>query len=442
MTTIDLLPDPPPSPLRRMRKSVIAATAVVGVFIVVAGIWSVFAPIETAAVAPGVVAPSSHRKTIQHLEDGIVRAILVHDGEEVDAGQTLIRLDGTKAGTDLAMIKGRLWNAEARVARLTAERDGTPQIAFPPDLAARAAAPTVATILSGQRKILDAEKKLLDSKIAAIEERIKELNEEIRGRQAEKAAIETRESLLQQELANIQPLVAKGLEIKPHLLELEREIADVQGRDGDAAAQIAEAKQTIDASQVEILGLKNDWETQVADDLRDTQKKLHDFQEQAQAAADVLARTDVRAPEAGIVTDLRVHTAGGVIRAGEPLLDLVPEADTRLVEVRVSPADIDRVHDGLPAEIRLLPYKERRTPPLDAVVTYVSADRLVDQHTGQAYYDAKLTVDAKELTATRGEVEMVPGMPSEAMIETGKTTAAIYALQPLIDVFRRAFTEK
>jgi HlyD family secretion protein len=440
MTTIDLLPDPPPSPLRRMRKAVLAATAVVGIFVVGASVWAFCAPLEGAAIAPGVVAPSTHVKTIQHLEDGIVRAILVHDGERVSAGQALLRLDDTKARSDLNMIKGRLWDAEARAARLIAERDGTPMIAFPKDLLASAADPTITLTLAGQQNIFDAQKRFLGSKVAAVEERIKEVNEEIQGRQAEEAALETRKSLLEQELANIQPLAAKGLESKPRLLELERDIADVEGQCGNAQAQIAEAKQTIDAAKVEILGLKNDFEKEVADDLRDAQNKLHVLQEQAQAAQDVLARTDVRAPEAGIVMDLRVHTPGGVIRAGEPLLDLVPEADTVMVEARVSPQDIDRVHDGLPAEIRLLPYKERRTPPLDAVVTYVSADRLVDKQTGRAYYDAKLKVDAKELKT--GEVEMVPGMPSEAMIETGETTAAISALQPIFDSFRRAFREK
>jgi HlyD family secretion protein len=222
---------------------------------------------------------------------------------------------------------------------------------------------------------------------------------------------------------------------------LQRDLAEMEGKRGDTLAHIAKAKQTIAESEVDILSLQNDRQKDVADELRDTQKKLHEVQEQAQAAADVLTRVDIKAPEAGTVTDLRVHTPGGVINPGEALLDLVPQADRLVVDVRVRPEDIDRVHEGLPAQVRLMPYKQRRTPPLDATVIYVSADRLTDTHTNESYYRAKLRVDEKELAAL-DDVKMVPGMPSEAMIKTGETTAAVYALSPILDSFHRAFREK
>src|SRR6185437_4568998 len=145
-----------------------------------------------------------------------------------------------------------------------------------------------------------------------------------------------------------------------------------------------------------------------------------------------------RAPEAGVVTDLRVHTPGGVVNAGDPLMDLVPERDRLIVEGRVKPQDIDVVHVGLAAEVRLLPYKQRRTPSIDGRVIYVSADRLVDKSSNQPYYAAKVRVDEQELARLKG-VEMVPGMPSEVMIETGETTVALYALAPILDSFHRAF---
>ncbi|MGH7091529.1 MAG: HlyD family efflux transporter periplasmic adaptor subunit, partial [Stellaceae bacterium] len=150
---------------------------------------------------------------------------------------------------------------------------------------------------------------------------------------------------------------------------------------------------------------------------------------------------DVKAPENGVVTDLRVHTPGGVVNPGEPLLDLVPEGPSLVVEARVRPVDIDRLREGLPAEVRLLPYRDRRVPPLDAKVVYVSADQLVDKRTDESYFAVKLAVDAKQLKAMP-EVEMVPGMPAEAMIRTGKSTVALYALSPLVDSFHRAFREK
>ncbi|HEX7969952.1 MAG TPA: HlyD family type I secretion periplasmic adaptor subunit [Stellaceae bacterium] len=443
LITIDPASPPvPATPLARTRELVLAGSALVGIFVIGFGTWSAMAPLESAAVASGTVVSESSRKTVQHLEGGIIGAILVHDGDTVTAGQTLIRLDDTKARTTLAALRGQLWDARAREARLVAERDGQSEIGFPPDLLAEQGDTGVQATLAGQQKIFDTRRSLQESKIAAIGERINQVHEEITGHEAEVAALGRRIALLQEEIVSAKELVAKGLERKPRLLQLQRDLAEMEGKRGDTLAQIAKAKQTIAESEVDILSVRNDRQKEVADELRETQKKRHELEEQARAATDVLARTEVKAPENGTVTDLRVHTPGGVINPGEPLLDLVPQADRLVVEAQLRPEDIDRVHEGLPAQVRLLPYKQRRTPPLDATVIYVSADRLVDKKTNQPYYAAKLRVDEKELAALGGEVKMVPGMPSEAMIKTGQTTVAIYALSPILDSFHRAFREK
>jgi HlyD family secretion protein len=432
----------PASPLARMRELVIAGAALVGIFVFGAGIWAVLAPLESAAIASGSVVSDSHRKTVQHLEGGIIDTILVHDGDAVVAGQTLIRLNDTKARTTLAALEGQLVDAKARAARLLAERDGSRAIYFPADLTTAKNDPMVAAAVTGQQKIFETRQRLLDSKTSAIHERINQVSEEIKGHEAELAALEKRRQLLQEEIGGVQQLVAKGLERKPRLLELQRDLADMEGRRGDQTAQIAKARQTIAESEVDILTLSNDRQKDVADELRDTQKKLHELEEQERAAADVLARTTVTAPEDGVITDLHVHTPGGVVQAGEALLDLVPRADRLVIEAQVRPEDIDRVHEGLPAQVRLLPYKQRRTPPIAAQVVYVSADRLVDKRTNQPYYEAKLRIDEDELAALGDEVKLVPGMPSEAVIKTGETTVALYALSPILDSFHRAFREK
>jgi HlyD family secretion protein len=392
-------------------------------------------------MAPGMVVDESSRKTIQHLEGGIIAQILVKDGDEVKAGQTLIRLDDTKARTALVAIQGQLWDAKAREARLLAERDEAATIRFPDDVLARRDDPLVAQAISGQQKIFETRRSLLNSKIEATGERIAQIKEEIAGHQAEEAAARRRIVLINEEIKGVQELLSKGLERKPRLLALQRDLAEIEGRRGDIVAQMAKARQTIAESEVNILSLKNDNQKEVADELRETQKKLHELGEQAEAAANVMARTDVVAPEDGTITDLKVHTPGGVINQGEPLMDLVPSADKLVIEAQVRPEDIDRVHEGLPAQVRLLPYKQRRTPPFDAVVTYVSADRLVDKKTNQPYFAARLKIDEKEL-AESADVTMVPGMPSEAMIKTGETTVALYALSPILDSFHRAFREK
>jgi HlyD family secretion protein len=446
MTMITIIPDAPrvpETPLARMRELVVAGAALVGIFVIGAGTWAAMAPLESAAIASGTVVSDSHRKTVQHLEGGIIGAILVHDGDSVRAGQVLIRLDDTKARTTLGALLGQLADAKARQARLLAERDALEAIDFPSDLLARVGADaTLAAAIAGQRKIFETRRLLMDSKIAAIHERIAQVNEQINGHQAEIASLTKRIALLQEEIAGVEQLVSHGLERKPRLLQLQREMADMEGKRGDTLAQIAKAKQTIAESEVDILSLKHDRQKDVADELRETEKKLHELEEQSQAASDVLARTEVRAPENGTVTELRVHTPGGVVNAGEALLDLVPQADRLVVEAKVRPEDIDRVHEGLPAQVRLLPYKQRRTPPIAATVVYVSADRLVDKHSNEPYYEAKLRVDEEQLAGLGDEVKLVPGMPSEAMIKTGETTVAAYALSPILDSFHRAFGEK
>jgi HlyD family secretion protein len=431
----------PENPLARCRELVIAGFGLMGVFVIGFGTWSAFAPLESATVAAGSVVSESSRKTIQHFEGGIIGAILVHDGDAVKAGQTLIRLDDTKPRTTLASLHGQLWDAKAREARLLAERDGESRIDFPADLLAQQRDPTVAQAISGQQKIFDTRRTLQQSKIAAIGERINQVREEIGGYQAQEKAARQHIASLDEELVGARELVAKGLERKPRVLALERERADTEGKRGDSIAQMARARQTIAESEVNILSLKNDTQKEVADELRDTQKKLHELDEQAQAATDVLARTEVKAPEDGVVTDLKVHTTGGVINQGEALMDLVPQQDRLVVEAEVRPEDIERVHEGLPAQVRLLPYKQRRTPPLDAEVIYVSADRLLDKKTNQPYYAAKLRIDETQL-ASMPEIKLVPGMPTESMIKTGETTVALYALSPIFDSFHRAFREK
>lgn len=438
----------PPTPFPRFRGLVLAGAAVMTVFLGGFGGWSAFAPLQSAAVAPGVVAVESYRKTVQHLEGGIIAQILVKDGDYVTEGQSLVRLDDTKARTVHSAVEGQLWDANARQARLIAERDHLDAIVFPEPLLARAQTdPAVAQVLAGQRAIIDARRTLLASKIAAIRERIQQANDEIQGLRAQDAAAQKKLAIIRDELDGVRQLFDKGLERKSRLLQLEREREDITGNRGQFTARIAQAQATISESEVNILTLRSDSANEVAQQLRDTEEKIHGFEEQLQAARDVLERVEVRAPEAGVVTDLRVHTPGGVVKPGDPLLDLVPKAAKMIVQAHVRPEDMDLVRPDLPALVQLLAYKQRRTPPLDGKVIYVSADRLTDDRPqagmppGQPYFLAKIEIDPDAL-AKLPDVELVPGMPAEAMIKTGQTTVALYALAPILDSFHKAFREK
>jgi HlyD family secretion protein len=431
----------PATPAAYVRSRMRLAGTVIGVFVVGLGVWAGVTPLESAALAPGAVVSESSRKSIQHLEDGIVAAILVKDGDEVKEGQTLLRLDATRARTVLTALEGQLWDARAREARLLAQRDGASTVRFPDDLLAHGSDPVVARALAGQEQIFDTRRSLLESKVAATRERIAQVREEIAGYEAEEKATRKRIALVGDEINGVQELLAKGLERRPRLLQLQRELAELEGKRGDLLAQTARARQTIAESELNILSLRNDAMKETADDLRDTQNKIHDLEQKREDAVNVMARTAITAPQDGIVTDLKVHTVGGVVKEGAVLMEIVPKHDALVVEAQIRPEDIDRVHVGLPAQIRLLPYGRRRTRPLDASVIYVSADRIVDEKTNQPYYVARLRVDRRS-TADMPEVKMVPGMPAEVMVGTGETTVALYALSPILDAFHRAFREK
>jgi HlyD family secretion protein len=438
--TIYVPPIVAPSPMPRIRNLVLVGGLIGVVFVLGGGVWATLAPLQSAVSSSGVVEVESSRKTVQHLEGGIVGAILVHDGEKVVAGQPLIRLDDTKARTTLGALQGQMWDAQARAARLIAERDGMDRPTYPASLTSHASDPSVAAIIAGQNKVFQTRRELQTSKIDMIGKRILATGDEIVGLRAQEAAATQRIGLINEEIKGIKELVDKGLERKPRLLGLQRDLADIQGRHGDTVAQIARAQQTIAESEVSIINTRNDAQNEVAGQLTDAQKQMHEFGQQMQAASDVLDRIEVRAPQDGVVTDLQIHTTGGVITAGEKLLDLVPN-DKVIVSAQIRPEDIDVVRTGLPALVRLLPYKTRRTPPIEGKLIYVSADRLIDKATNQPYYAAKIRVDQAKLEAL-GDVEMLPGMPAEVSIETGKTTPAIYALSPILDSFHRAFGEK
>lgn len=436
-----VLPAPSETPFQRLRLLAAGAFGIVGVFVIGFGAWAVHAPLESAAIAGGAIEAESSRKTIQHLEGGIVAHILVKDGDEVMAGQALIRLDDTRARAAVQVLQGQLWDAQARETRLLAERDGRETIQFPRALVQAAADhPEVEKIIAGQAKIFDTRRKLQASRIEVIQQRKAQTEREILGLQFQEEAAKKRAAIIKEEVAAIAPLVAKGLQTRPRLLQLEREQAEIDGRRGDTLAQISRAEQSVGESQAMILKLESDFHTEVAQSLRDTQAQIFQLLERIETANDVLARTEVRAPEAGTITDLRIHTPGGVVAAGEPLMDLVPRQDRLIVKAHVKPEDIDLVRPGLEAHVRLLSYKHRRVPPVEGVLTYVSADRLVDKETENSYYVARIRISEASLRELP-EVEIVPGMPVEVLIKTGEFTVANYVLRPVLDSFNRSFRE-
>ena len=300
--------------------------------------------------------------------------------------------------------------------------------------------PGAAAVVAAQQSIFETRRQVVQSQIAVIRDKRLQVEKEITGMRDQESATARRSEIVREEVATVTYLVNKGLERRPRLLNLEREMAEIDGRRGELAAQISRAEQTIGESQTSLLKLESDRQNEIAQSLREAQNQIYQLRERLQTASDQLTRTEVKAPEAGVITDLRVHTPGGVIGTGAALMDLVPRQDRLIVSARVRPEDIDVVRPGLSADVQLLPYNQRRVPRLHGTVMHVSADRLLDKRTDQPYYAAKIRVQDPRITET-DRVQIIPGMPTQVFIKTGHGTVALYALRPLLDSFNNAFHE-
>lgn len=405
------------------------------------GAWAALAPLSSAALAPGIVIADSNRKTVQHLDGGIVAEILVRDGDRVAAGQPVMRLDDLETRSTVALLEGQLWSLLAQEARLTAESDGLASVVRPIRLAEHADDPAVAEILAGQERIFAGRRASLDGRVAVTRQRIAQLEAQIAGLEAQRHAGLGQLALIREETASVAEMLAKGLERKPRLLSLMRQSVELEGMQGDLANRIAQAREGIAQAEMEILGLSADRQSEIATELRDVQTRRVEAEEKRTAARIRQGRRDVAAPEAGTVINLRYFASGAVVAPGAAILDLVPLDDRLVVEARVNPTDIDVVHAGLSAKVVLSAFKSRTTPPLDGSLVRVSADALTDERTGQSYYSARVAVDGAQLRALK-DVHLQPGMPVETLIVTGERTLLTYLIQPIEDSFRRAFHEE
>ncbi len=423
-----------------MRGTVIAGLLAAAFLIVAPVTWSCLAHLDSAAVAPGTVIVDSHRKTVQHLEGGILRELLVRDGEEVKAGQLLLRLDSVQADAAVSQIGTQLWSARARLVRLRAEQEGLKSITWPQALLDQRGISAIADAMRSQEKLLEARWQSHDSSVEVLRRRIDQFKAEISSSAA--LAVGTRDRLryTREELAAVESLLEKGYERRPRLLELQRLVAELVGREGELAGAVTRSRQAIAASEAEIAGLEKTRQSEIAKEMQDTLAIESEATERLRANADVQQRREVLAPQDGVVVDIKMFTPGGVISPGQPIMDIVPKNDDLIVEARVNPLDIDTVRVDLPAQIHLSAYKSRDVPSLLGKVIYVSADKMTDQKTGEPYFTARVKLDREEL-AQYPRVSLYPGMPTEVYIVTGQRLAISYMVGPLLDSFRRAFRE-
>lgn len=403
--------------------------------------WGSTVPIAGGAVAPGVISPDGNRRTVQHLEGGIIAELRARDGDKVAAGQPLLVLESVQARTVFNAVLHQHRTLLATQARLEAEQEGRAEMDLPAEFRDDALPPDLARILEQQRAMFAARRTAHESRVRVLRQRIEQSQEHIGAIEAQVASATAQLAFIADELTGKAQLLRQGLVPRPQFLLLQRTEAEIRGRLGEHIGTIARTRQVIGEAEMQILSLEADRSDKVSEQLDKARAELAGVSERLQASRDVLARTVITAPISGTVVNLRFKTVEGVVRAGDAILDIVPDEEKLLIDARVSPTDIDVVHAGLAAQVRLTAYSSRGMPRINGAVRTVSADRLTDQATGQPYYLARVEVERGELDRVGAEVGLVPGMPAEVLIVRRERTMVQYLLEPFREAFRWSFRE-
>lgn len=403
------------------------------------GLWSVLAPIEGAVHAGGVINVKSYKKLVQHLEGGIVKEIRVQNGDAVASGDILLVLDPTQPSAQLEIVTAQLVALSALEARLIAERDNLASVAYPPALLGNNTQGSLE--IAGQNQIFAARKNAREGAIAVLNQRISQLESRVVGLQAMRESKVALAASYADELSDLQALLDEGFADKLRVREVERSHAASSGESADLAATIASTEIQIGETRLEILQLQNQFQSEVVTQLADTQTQLKDARERVLALSDVLARTEVRAPVAGLVNGLYIHTEGGVIAPGSVIAEIVPQSEELIIEARVQVMDIDRVAVGQHANVRLSAFNSRTVPTLDGTVIGVSADAVFDETQGASFYQARVEIEPESIAALT-ELVLVPGMPAEVFISTGSRTFLQYLIKPLSNSMARSLIEE
>ncbi|MBL8710527.1 MAG: HlyD family type I secretion periplasmic adaptor subunit [Rhodospirillaceae bacterium] len=431
------LPLPEPS-LRRYVVAGLGAIALgVGGFL----LWGFLASLDRAAIADGTIVVDSNRKTVQHLEGGIVKELLVREGDAVEAGDVLLRLDPVQIRSSLNQLQTEHVGRIARLARLRAEQDGAKDVTFPPDVLAEADDPAIATLLASQRSLFQARMSAYEEGIGMRFRKIAEIENQIEGFKSQIAASREMREIAEKQLVTVRDLYAKGLAQIPRLRGLESDVAELGGKIGELRSNIASANESIAGLNIEIENLRSTRASEVAAELQQVLAEGSDYEGRHAGLTDVLGRLDLRAPQAGRVVNLQVFGPGAVLQPGQPVLDIVPQDEPLQVEAKVKTDDIDSVRVGLSADVRLLAYKQRRVPPIKGTVINVSADRFVEEQSGVAYYNVRVELDLASIPPEL-DVAPYPGMPAEVLIATGPRRAIDYFTSPITDSWNRAFREE
>ena len=427
----------PATELTRLSRAGFGVLAL-GVLVMTA--WVVLAPLSGAIIAPAFVKVDMNRKVVQHQEGGIVKQILVRDGERVQMGQTLVVIDDVKLDATLDLLRTQHDGERAKAARLEAERAMLPEVRFPADMLARSSEPKVVELVQRETALFRARREALESQIAVLRKQIRQTEDEAQALSGQIAAEGRALKSQKEELAVNMKLFQQNFVQKTRVMALERAVADYEARWEEHRAELAKTRQRSSELELRVLAQRNAYVQSATDELKEISTRLFDLEERLRPSKDASDRQRIAAPIAGIVVGQRVFSAGAVIGPREVLMEIVPEDKSLVVEARIRPEDINHVHKGSDAEVRLTAYKSRTTPLVAGTVNYVSADRMLDAQTSAPYYVVHVDVPARALEEA-GNLRMQAGMPAEVYIRTDSRSAFDYLFAPVTAYLRRGMRE-
>src|SRR3954468_16157166 len=427
------------APSDSIKHVALAGWIIIGLFFGVIGSWAATAPLNGAVVGNAIIKVDGNRKSVQHLDGGIVKELRVKEGDNVKVGEPLIVLDETQARAEYDVLSQQYMVLRATEARLLTELDHGTELVMPEDVKTEGS--YFRSVWNGQVSQFESRRAALEGQRNVIREKINQLGSQIVGGQAQVKAFTDQISSIRAEAKDIAPLVERGLIARPRILQLERTAFGLEGQIADANANIAKARQAISEQDQQIAQLDNDRMADITKDLRDTQAKMLEVIPKAMNAKAVLGRMEIRSPYAGRVVALTVFSVGGMVQRGEKILDIVPDQDALTIEAQIAVEDISEIKPNMRAEVHLTAYKQRIVPIIHGDVVQVSADRLTDPKTNNPYYVAFVKIDADELAAMPN-IKLYPGMPASVMIPTVQRTALDYLVGPLVMSFNHSFRQK
>ena len=423
------------------RKFALSGYALIFLTFGVMGLWAGIAKVDKAVVASGNVSVETNKKTIQHLEGGIVKEILVKEGQRVNKDQVLIKLESTQAQANSEILTNQVMSSLGLEARLLAERDEKDQISWPPEFNNYKANPFLVKLVEDQEAQFRERHDTINGQVSILESKIKQIRTEIEGVTIEKKATEKQLGFLDKEMDSLHKLQKKQLVAENRVLTMERERTRLEAVVGKTIAETAKAENSISEMGIQIAQIKQKFSEDVATNLLDVRSKLGDFRQKNIVASDVLKRIDIAAKRAGTIQNFKVFSIGQVLRPGEPLLDIVPDDEKLIIQAMFQPQDIDVVHEGQKAEIRFPAFHSRTLPTMEGTIETLSHDRMIDEGSKQPYYLGTIAISKADIPDDY-RARLRPGMPAEIIVSAGERTVLSYLVGPLTSSIRKTFIEQ